>query len=116
LYQEQAATFVEWEVNRSRREFAELQKVAGDRVALDESPLCRKCSPDAKQPSLILRIAYDDRPAHATEGVTADDVRLVREFLVGGLLHVESNDAETPLRQHLPRLEKLLGIQAEQTR
>jgi hypothetical protein len=113
LYEHDAAALVEEGVISCRREFAELKQVAGAAVVLDESPLCRKCCPDVKQPSLVLRVTYDDRQSHAVENVTADDVRLVREFLAGALLHAESNDAETPLQQYLSRIEELLGEKPE---
>jgi ribosomal protein L37AE/L43A len=113
LYEDRAATLVEWEVNRCRREFAELKKVADAAVVLDESQLCRQCCPEGKPPAIVLRLVFDDGTQHVVEGVTANDVRLVREFLAGNLLHIESNDAETPLQQHLPRLKELLGEKSE---
>ena len=113
LHEDGVANVVERELTACRREFEELKKITGETVVLDESQFCRKCRPDAKQAVLALRLEYDDQKPHVVERVSANDIRLLREFLAGKLIHVESNDAETPLRHHLPRLQTLLGEKPE---
>ncbi|MCY3019216.1 MAG: hypothetical protein NTW87_09350 [Planctomycetota bacterium] len=87
------------------------KEISGLAVELDESQFCKQCSPDVTKPQLVLVVKYPDQAApHRVTGVTADDLRLVKEFLVGARKHVFSNDGETPLKQHMPRLEQLLGV------
>ena len=111
LYEKEATRVVQFELTECRRAYAELRMIAGEAIVFDESQFCRKCQPDVKKPSLALRVAFEDQQTCITENVTADDLRLLREFLTGQLLHVADNEAETPLQQHLPRIEKLLGTE-----
>jgi hypothetical protein len=80
-------------------------------VSLDESEFCRKCSPAVTSPGLILVVRFrEEAVSHRFQGVTPDDLVLIREFAVGSDRHCSSNDAETPMKAHMDRLAKLLGI------
>jgi len=113
LYEDNAVWLVDFELNDCRREFAELKKTTGPAAVLDESQFCRKCSPEIDQPAIVLHLEYGDNSRHSVAGVRADDMRLLREFLTGDLMHIEQNDAETPMLQRINRLEELLGIESE---
>jgi hypothetical protein len=83
-------------------------------VELDESQFCRKCSPEVKEPKLFLVVRYDgEAEPHRYEGVTLDDIQLVSEFLTGKDKHTGGQDAESPLKNYIERLEKLLGVKLE---
>ena len=95
-----------------RREFDELAKVT-DRVTLDESPFCRKCSPDVETPKLSLTSKYLGGEPQVVAGVNPNDLRILRELFAGKVVHITFNDAEQPLKDQLPRLQELLGVKTE---
>jgi hypothetical protein len=77
---------------------------------LDESSLCRRCSPDAPAPELALLVAWSDGKVVRTPGVTLDDVRMIAEFLAGSDRHTWDNDGQVPLNTFVPRVAALLGL------
>lgn len=92
----------------------QLKEIHGLEVALDESQLCRKCTPKAPdQPQVAVVVRHPDGAVARTAPARADDLRLLRELLDGSLKHAGSQDAESPLKEHRARLEELLGVQAE---
>ncbi len=113
LYEQGMAGIVEWQLPACRRELAELKKATGEAAALDESQFCRKCSPDAKEPKLALNLKYQGGQKSSVAGVTPMDIRLVREFLTGKMVHQGEQDRETAMKDHLPRLKELLGVKGE---
>jgi len=87
-----------------------LAAIRGLDAELDESEFCRKCSPKASQPRLILVVRYPDgAPPHRFAGVTGEDLVLIREFLSGSRRHVGPNEGDSPLKDSIPRLRELLG-------
>ncbi len=108
-FAEGSARFIPWELTRCRNLLKEIQQTSGNAVALDESALCRKCQPNSKAPELTLVIHFDDGTARRMAPISAEQVRLLRDFLGGKLAVKESNDGEAPLKARLPELEKLLG-------
>jgi len=87
--------------------------IPGLQVSLDESELCRKCNPGAKDPAAVLVIMLPgEKAARRVRGVTEDDLRLLRELATGALAHKDAQDGETPLKDHLPRIRELLGIES----
>lgn len=88
-----------------------IKEIVGLTAELDDTQFCKKCSPDAAKPQLVLvvRVPGQTEPQR-TAGVTANDLRLIKEFLAGSAKHVGAQDMETPLKNHLPRLEQLLGV------
>lgn len=110
VYELGMASTVQEQLPSCRREFQELEKVAGEAVELDESQFCRKCQPEVETPALVLTTTYGDGSEHEVPGVTAGDLRILREFLSGKRVHTTFNDAEQPLKDHLERLEELLGV------
>jgi len=107
------ALVVNHEIPECRREYAELRKIAGEAVTLDESQFCRKCSPDITEPKLLFHIIYEDGKPRDIPNIHAEDLRILREFLAGGLIHQQANDSQSALKQSLPRLQQLLGVEPE---
>ena len=81
----------------------------GVTVTIDESQFCRICSPDIKDPQLIMTVNYSDR-THTVKGITTEDLKLMREFLTGKDRHKDDFDAESALKEYIPRLEELFGV------
>ncbi len=113
LYGEGMAMLVQEHLPACRRELAELKKVAGDAVTLDESQFCRKCSPEVKDPRLVLTVTFQDGKKSSVQGASAMDIRLLGELLGGKTVHRSENDGESALKEHLPRLQELLGVKPE---
>ncbi len=110
LYEDKLAGFVQGGIAACRREFDELEKVAGAAVSFNESQFCRDCSPDVQAPQLVLEITYRDGKQVTVSSLRADDIRLLREFLSGELVHKGERDSETAMKELVSRLEKMLGV------
>jgi hypothetical protein len=85
-------------------------------LALDESEFCRTCSPDVKDPAIILVVGYPDAKSgklveHRTRGVHGEDLKLLWEFLSGSQKHQMGGPDTRPLKDFLPRLRELLGFE-----
>jgi hypothetical protein len=88
-----------------------VKEIRGIEVKLDESQFCRTCSPSVSEPQLILLVGVPgQKDPHRVEGVAANDLKLLKEFLQGSDRHKGDNDRETPLKDHIDRIEELLGI------
>ncbi len=96
------------ELESCRRLFKELPK--RESMSLDESSFCKKCQPKAKEPALNLIVRYDDRTTNTVSAITSDDLRLLKDFLKGELSYTTFNEGKQPLKNELPRLRKLLGL------
>ncbi len=82
-------------------------------VRLDESEFCEKCRPGVASPRITLVVRYPDGRDQRTEEVTPDDLRLLAELTSGALTHEGERESRSPLKDHLPRLETLLGVKPE---
>ena len=107
------ADVVDREIPECRREYIELRKVAHEAVVLDEAQFCRKCSPDVTEPAILLRVIYEDGKPRDIQNIHAEDLRILREFLAGELMHKQTNDGQTSLKHSLSRLQQLLGVELE---
>jgi hypothetical protein len=92
----------------------QMKALPGLEATLDEAELCRKCSPSATRPELVLRVRYPEPTGsqlgeHRVRGVRPQDLRLLQEFLSGKTKHAGEQGQESPLKDHLPRLQELLG-------
>lgn len=106
--------FLGYELSECRRLIKEI-KVKGLNAQLDELEFCKKCCPQVTSARLILIVKYPgDKGVHRVKGVTANDLKLIWEFLSGKDKHVGNRDDETPLKDYLPRLQELLGIKNKQ--
>ena len=104
-------SLLEWGLVACRRR---VQEIRGLDVALDETQFCRRCSPDAPTPRLGLVVRHHgEGEPHRVWGVGAEDLVLLGEFLAGKDRHTDFYDHETPLGNHLPRIEQLLGVGAK---
>ena len=109
LYTKGLAYVLESDIQDSRRQIRTLQTLVDRSITLDESEFCRKCSPEIKDPRLILKINFDDGKSNIVTKVTPNDLLLLNEFFLGKRVHDAGQDAETPLKDCLPRLRELLG-------
>jgi len=79
---------------------------------LDESRLCAICSPglgpEERYVSLIT--AYPDGTEHRCAKVGMEDLRFLEAFVNKKLAYTTPNDGQEPLKDQLPRLKELLGI------
>ncbi len=93
-----------------------LKEIEGLDVALDESQFCAKCTPDLREvPKIILVVHYEGREEpHRVEGVTSEDLEILKEFLDGKDKHKGDYGIETPLKDYTERLEELLGVKIEE--
>jgi hypothetical protein len=80
-------------------------------VRLDESEFCEKCRPGVATPRLALVVRYPDGREVRTEDANSLDLTLLVEFTTGSRKHDGGMEGETPLKEHLPRLQALLGVE-----
>ncbi|MCX7008778.1 MAG: hypothetical protein NTY53_16275 [Kiritimatiellaeota bacterium] len=109
VFTEREARFIQWELTSCRNLLQEIQKVSGAAVTLDEAACCRKCHPETTAPMLAAVIHFDDGTVRRIAPISAEQLRLLRDFLAGKLAVKGTNDGESPLKARLPELEKLLG-------
>lgn len=99
---------IEYELPRCRSLVINIKSL---NIKLDESQFCRKCSPDATDPSLCIRINYENEvKPWICCNVSNEDLELIYEFMNGEKKHVTFNEAEYPLKDYTDRLEQLLGV------
>jgi hypothetical protein len=97
------------DVEEYRRLAAQLSSLS---VSLDESQFCKKCNPDVETPALVLVVHPPDAAEpHRTVGVTREDLRLLCEFASGSDRHDAGPLGERPLKEYVPRIQELLGVQ-----
>jgi hypothetical protein len=116
LYTDQAAQVGGWPLQNVGGAIRELQKVAGEDVALDASQLCRKCSPAVKDPKFALKLGYADGNPQTVVGVSPDDLTLLIEFFSGKLTHEQGDrwsGSKKPLKDFSLRLQQLLGVEVK---
>ncbi len=108
LYDLEDAARVLWELDNCRR----AADIANDYLplTLDESRLWRAWSPEAEEPTLVLRIEYEGREPHVVEGVSALDMKLIQAFVTGADRIDLGMGGEQPLKSYVERLEELLGV------
>ena len=83
-------------------------RLVGYGLTLDESSFCKRCSPDAAAPWMVLRVRYADGSEHRVEDVTSMDLQLIEELFAGHGRHDAGMGGEVPLKGHLQRLAQLL--------
>ncbi|NLH16441.1 MAG: hypothetical protein GX455_07680 [Phycisphaerae bacterium] len=105
-------SFVTWELGSCRREFEQMTKTDNLKMVLDESSFCSNCSPNADKHELVLKITYSDGTTHSAGGIHQSDLRMLTYFFKGSLSFKGLQDGTEPLKDHLPRLRELLGLEA----
>jgi hypothetical protein len=113
LYSSGITQFVAWELDACRREFNSLQYLSDLSLSLDESSFCAHCSPSAASQALALVVRHTDGSSHTNARITHEDLRILGAFLKGHLEYMTSNEGTRPLKEKLPRLRVLLGIDPE---
>lgn len=106
LYKQQYVHFIQYDIPRMRTLAETMPSIL---VSLDESEFCKKCSPNVTNPQIIMTVHYTDR-THTVKGVSDRDLQLMRDFLSGKDRFTNEYDAETALKDYIPRLEELLGV------
>lgn len=106
----ESTRFLSWELDACRRLVKEIK---GLDIHLDESLFCKHCKPDADARKLALVIFYPEGKTHRVDDVSLEDLTLLKEFTSGSKTHSGAQGRETPLKDHLPRLEQLLGVSLE---
>lgn len=94
-----------------RRQIKEIQGL-GLPCTLDETAFCQKCGKEAQEKAFVLEIAWPGRPAHRAILENSDDLLLVLAFLQGKDRYDAGPSGEKALKESLPRIYKLLGIEA----
>ena len=107
------ARFLNSGLESCRHHFKGIAELVGDAVTLDESQFCRSCSPDVDAPKLVLMIDYVDGEPKVIAGVSPVDLQMICEFLSGDRTHSGPRGSTMPLKDQLPRLQKLLGVRIE---
>ena len=85
------------------------------KISLDERALCSTCKKEITEKSLCIQIPYleEKEKTHRRCEITADDLRLMQEFLNGEYKHRNTYDEETPLIKYIERLESLFGVRLQ---
>jgi ribosomal protein L37AE/L43A len=89
-----------------------VKKIKKIDVKLDESQMCKKCSPNAKPRNLclIVKLKNAKNPqSHRTYDITENDINLLYEYSEGMKEH-STEFGNVPLSNYKNRLEELLGI------
>jgi len=113
LYTDEVAFFLGWELESCRRDFDKANWAGNLQMKLDESSFCQHCRPEAKVHQLALIITYSDGTTHTTAPVQEEDLRILRNFLEGQVMYETFNGGTWPLKEKLPRLRELLGMNAK---
>lgn len=113
-YHGSVARLIEFDLPEARRLMGEITTVSNLELELDESQFCAACGSEADSlPEMVLRVRYEDGSEHASE-VSVTDLRMLRGLLRGQLYYLTFNDAQRPLKPHLPHLRQLLGLPPEE--
>ena len=100
------------EIPRCRKLFKSLTKHLD--CQLIEKSFCKHCSPKTTKPRLLLKVKYADADRwHQTALQDISDLKMLLAFFQDNNTYRNEFDAEIPLREHLPRLKKLLGIRED---
>lgn len=111
LYRGDNSRFVARRVEACRREFNILKGVSDLSLDLNESSYCSYCSPEAQTHQLALVVNYADGSSHTNPSVSLGDLRILGDFLKGELSYTTDTDGIEPLKEKLPRLRELLGVE-----
>jgi hypothetical protein len=99
-------------VDSYRRLVKQLQDKGLD-CQLDESAFCQKCGKDANEKAFVLAIRWPERKEPARTTLRhLEDMELLLEFLEGKDRHGAGAGGEKPLKDYLPRIRELLGLDA----
>ncbi len=89
----------------------DLKAISDLKLSVDESELCVICKPSVSSPSLTLVVEYEDGRVHRYRGLERRDLHLIQQLLVGAHKYQGNRGREFPLKEQIPRLKKLLGLE-----
>ena len=112
VYEDYGTISLVEQLEADRDMFAGIDSLTELDMRLDESRFCHFCAEDGSEPALVLIVELEDQPPCSTE-VTGHDLRLLRGFLAGNDVYETWNDGVMPLKPHLDRIRKLLGLPEE---
>jgi ribosomal protein L37AE/L43A len=93
-----------------RRLIKQLQEKGMD-CRLDESAFCQKCGKNAQEKAFILETKCQETgKPHRASLASPDDLELLLDFLANKDRHDAGPGGEKPLKDYVPRLRALLGI------
>ncbi len=90
-----------------------LKQIKGLKIKLDENQFCRKCSPNIKDPQLVLNIKYDKEESHQVKNFTLEDLKKLSEFTKGEVVYKDERGGESLIKANSARLKELLGLETE---
>ncbi|HBX51443.1 MAG: hypothetical protein A2275_14350 [Bacteroidetes bacterium RIFOXYA12_FULL_35_11] len=108
IYHRNNTRFIEKEIPACR---GLVSKIKDMEISLDESEYCRKCSPSVTEPELCIYLRTSDmeKPDHVC-GISSDDLNVLSEFLSGSLKVKDNYDYESPLKEKISTIERILKI------
>ena len=103
------------EVESLRRQVQALRDKGLD-CRLDDTAFCAKCgkSGEANKKQFSLVVKFGNAPEHRVALQGSNDLALLQEFLDGKAVHDQGPGGEKPLKDQLPRLRQLLGVESAQ--
>lgn len=106
-----AQSYISWEILACKRE---LNKIEGINIELDESEFCKKCNPGIVKPRLYLYVNIEGEP-DTTKIInpSANDIRIIGEFLKGAVKYKTSDDWEHSLTDNINRINELFGFKKQ---
>ena len=80
---------------------------------LDESTFCKNCNPEAANPSLVLKVTYENGNTGECRDITPSDMEMLVGFFKGNLSY-DLDGIKYPIKPRLSRLRKLLGVEKDE--
>jgi hypothetical protein len=110
LYTDDNGWFINGNLSECRRIAASLVEI---NCKLDESQFCKHCTPDLEtEPQLCITTQYKgEEKINKVCSIDRHDMIILDEFLSGKAVHSSDQDYETPLKDELDRISRLLGIE-----
>ena len=103
---------INWELSNCRNI---VKNIKGINIVLDESELCKHCSPGVKEPELCLLVNINNnKDTNRVCNISSQDLTLIAEFLDDKLVHVGEADYESPLKDHIDRIQELMGVKLKE--
>lgn len=80
-------------------------------ATLDETEFCATCTPKIEMPELVLVMRLPDTTEpRRFHGITPEDLQVLKAFLAGRDRYEWGRGAEHPIKDRLPRIAAILGM------
>lgn len=110
--------YKDWMGKRIEEELPSLRRIVASikqlKLILDENGLCSHCRKEVLFPqnmNIGLKIIWPDKTENYTSDIQLSDMIILQEFLEGKTVFKGERDSINALKNYLPRLRKILGIQ-----